>query len=84
VVAIPDAEWGEIGRAHVVPIENESIEPTALAGWLETRLARYKQPREIVIESALPRTASGKVQKHLLGNDTTLNPTLNTTRTPSA
>lgn len=66
VVAVPDPEWGEIGRAHVVPVRAGTIEPDALSDWLETRLARFKQPREIVIESALPRTASGKVQKHLL------------------
>jgi fatty-acyl-CoA synthase len=80
VVAIPDPEWGEIGCAHVVPVESETIEPAALAEWLTTRLARYKQPREIVIESALPRTASGKVQKHLLEKHSTLSTTLSTKR----
>ena len=30
------------------------------------RLARYKLPREVVVVAELPRTASGKVQKHAL------------------
>jgi fatty-acyl-CoA synthase len=30
------------------------------------RLAKYKIPKSIVVTQALPRTASGKVQKHIL------------------
>ena len=66
VVAIPDPKWGEVGRAHVVTVEREAIDANALTAWLQTRLARFKQPREFVFEKALPRTASGKIQKHLL------------------
>lgn len=69
VVAVPDAEWGQIGRAHIVPARSRTIDPAELSDWLNTRLARFKQPREIVIEAALPRTASGKIQKHRLGRD---------------
>jgi acyl-CoA synthetase (AMP-forming)/AMP-acid ligase II len=83
VVAVPDLEWGEIGHAHVVLTDAGLIEPDALTEWLTTRLARFKLPRAIVIESALPRTASGKVQKHLLMTSATTQPTL-TTRTASS
>ena len=38
----------------------------AVLGWLADRLARYKQPRAVHVVEALPRTASGKVQKHRL------------------
>ncbi len=68
VVAIPDPEWGEVGRAHIVLAPDKTTLPAHLREWLATRLARYKQPREIIIESELPRTASGKVQKHRLGS----------------
>jgi fatty-acyl-CoA synthase len=66
VIAIPDPDWGEVGRAHVVPVPARTIDPETLSDWLKTRLARFKHPREFVIEATLPRTASGKVQKHLL------------------
>ena len=66
VVAIPDAAWGEVGRAHVVAKPGRTLDREALLSWLGARLARFKQPREIVIDSVLPRTASGKVQKHRL------------------
>ena len=70
VVAIPDARWGEVGRAHLVAKPGRSIAREPLAAWLSERLARFKQPQEYVIEEALPRTASGKVQKHRLGGRT--------------
>ncbi len=66
VVAIPDARWGEVGRAHLVAKPGRAIEREQLTLWLAERLARFKQPREYVFEEALPRTASGKVQKHRL------------------
>jgi len=66
VIGIPDPEWGEVGRAHVVLRADCLVEPRELLAWLGSRLARYKLPREIQLESELPRTASGKVQKHLL------------------
>jgi acyl-CoA synthetase (AMP-forming)/AMP-acid ligase II len=69
VIAIPDPEWGETGRAHVVLRSEATTRPAHLLEWLKTRLARFKQPREIILEAELPRTASGKVQKHLLGQD---------------
>lgn len=66
VVAIPDARWGEVGRAHLVLHTGRALTPSALSDWLAPRLARYKQPRAFVFEASLPRTASGKVQKHRL------------------
>ena len=66
VISVPDAEWGEIGRAHLVAATGRTLRAEPIAEWLSTRLARYKQPRSFIIETELPRTASGKVQKHRL------------------
>jgi fatty-acyl-CoA synthase len=66
VISVPDAEWGEIGRAHLVAATGRTLRAEPIAKWLSTRLARYKQPRSFIIETELPRTASGKVQKHRL------------------
>ncbi|MFI5317728.1 MAG: class I adenylate-forming enzyme family protein, partial [Myxococcota bacterium] len=65
VVGVPDARWGEAGRAYVVP-SREPFDSAELLAWAGARLARYKLPREVVIVAELPRTASGKVQKHAL------------------
>jgi fatty-acyl-CoA synthase len=66
IVAVADAKWGEVGRAHVVAKPGVTLDLEAVKAWLATRLARFKQPRELVIEAVLPRTASGKIQKHRL------------------
>ena len=65
VVGVPDPRWGEAGRAYVVPAR-EPFDSAELLAWAGERLARYKLPREVVIVAELPRTASGKVQKHAL------------------
>ena len=65
VVGVPDERWGEAGRAYVVP-SREPFDASELLVWASERLARYKLPREVVVVAELPRTASGKVQKHVL------------------
>jgi fatty-acyl-CoA synthase len=65
VVGVEDREWGEVGRAYVVPAR-ATLAVEELERWVDARLARYKRPRQWVVVSELPRTASGKVRKHLL------------------
>jgi fatty-acyl-CoA synthase len=63
VVGVPDPTWGEVGVAFVVLRPGESLTKGELLAFAETRLARYKLPREVVFVVALPRTAYGKVVK---------------------
>jgi fatty-acyl-CoA synthase len=77
VVGVPDATWGEVGVAFVVPRPGEELTKAGLLAFAETRLARYKLPKEVVFVDALPRTAYGKVVKgelrdrYLAGRGTT-------------
>jgi fatty-acyl-CoA synthase len=66
VVGVPDPRWGESGRAFVVLEDGETLDGEALLAWGSERLARFKLPREFVPVDALPRTETGKVQKHRL------------------
>ena len=59
VVGAPHAKWGETPVA-VVAAEGE-IDETAVLGYLEGRIARYKRPTRVVFVDALPRNAMGKV-----------------------
>ncbi len=65
VVGVPDERWGESGRAYVVPTR-PPLDTAELLEWTRKRLAAFKVPREVVVVVELPRTASGKVQKHAL------------------
>jgi fatty-acyl-CoA synthase len=67
VVAMADEKWGEVGCAylmaqpgHDIPVSDE------LESYCRERLAAYKVPRQFVTVPDFPRTAAGKVQKHLL------------------
>ena len=66
VVGVANERWGEIGRAHVVLEAGEQLDVETLREWASSRLAGFKLPGELAVESELPRTASGKVQKHRL------------------
>jgi len=66
VVGIPDTTWGESGRAFVVPAPGAEIDGEALLAWGRERLAKFKLPSEFVAVDTLPRTVTGKLQKHRL------------------
>jgi fatty-acyl-CoA synthase len=66
VIGVPDAKWGEVGAAYLIPRPGAEIDAAALLAWCRERLAGYKVPRSLDIVADLPRTAAGKVQKHVL------------------
>lgn len=66
IVGIPDARWGEVGRAYIIAVAGRTITVEAVLAHCNARLARFKVPKSVVLTDAIPRTASGKVQKHLL------------------
>jgi fatty-acyl-CoA synthase len=68
VLPRPDEKWGEVGRAYVL-LADGAQQPAAdeLELHCRGRLAAYKVPRSFEFVTDFPRTAAGKVQKHLLG-----------------
>jgi fatty-acyl-CoA synthase len=66
VLGVPDSQWGEVGCAFVVPVAGSSLDAARLASHCGGRLAKFKVPKRFEILRELPRTPSGKVQKHLL------------------
>ncbi|MEZ5353874.1 MAG: AMP-binding protein [Bryobacteraceae bacterium] len=64
VVGVPDSLRGEVPVAYLVtpdPLDEHRLEQACRAS-----LASFKVPRAFIRVDALPRTALGKVQKHLL------------------
>jgi fatty-acyl-CoA synthase len=66
VAGVPDEKWGEVGCAHIILRQGSSCDASALTAWCRERLAAYKVPRHVMFTRDFPRTAAGKVQKHLL------------------
>ncbi|OLN97380.1 Long-chain-fatty-acid-CoA ligase FadD13 [Colletotrichum chlorophyti] len=66
VVGVPDPVWGDAGRAYVVARSGSQLTHEDLVSYCQALIARFKVPKETVFVSGLPRTGSGKIQKHLL------------------
>lgn len=66
MIAVPSQRWGEAVHAVVVP--RLGVRPTEaeLIEWTRERLAHFKCPASIEFRPELPRTATGKVKKHVL------------------
>ncbi len=65
VIGVPHPDFGEGVVAVVVAEPDTQISPETIASNLGD-MARFKQPKHIVIVDALPRNSMGKVQKNIL------------------
>ena len=66
VYGVSDSLWGQRVAAAVVLRPGAVLDAADLQAWCRRRLARFKVPRHIEAVAALPRTASGKLQRHLV------------------
>ncbi|MFF9475432.1 AMP-binding protein [Streptomyces roseolus] len=69
VVGRPDALRGQAVVAYAVVrdgVPRDAATAAALRAFVRARLAPYKTPRAVVFVAALPRTATGKLQRHRL------------------
>jgi acyl-CoA synthetase (AMP-forming)/AMP-acid ligase II len=69
VAGLPDLEFGEVVAAAVVPAKSTFPTEESLRAALRETLSSYKVPRRIVFiaEGEIPRTATGKLKLHELG-----------------
>ena len=67
VIGVTDEKWGEVGCAFVM-LKNGvlPIGGGELIQFCRSNLAGFKTPKQVVFVEDFPRTAAGKVQKHLL------------------
>ncbi len=65
MIGIPDDKWGELVTALIVA-RDDSLTPEAVIAHCREHLAGFKCPKRVEFVDALPRTATGKVQKFKL------------------
>lgn len=65
VVAMPHEKWGETPCAFIELAPGASATAEELTQHCRENLAAYKIPRRFIFEG-IPRTSTGKIQKHLL------------------
>ena len=65
VVAMEDETWGEVPCAFVDLKTGKKPDEQQLIEFCTQRMARFKKPKKIIF-GPLPKTATGKIQKHEL------------------
>jgi fatty-acyl-CoA synthase len=66
VIGAADTKWGEVGHAYILIRPDHTIDQSEVRAWSRARLAAYKVPQHITFVGEFPRTAAGKIQKHVL------------------
>jgi fatty-acyl-CoA synthase len=65
VVAMPDEKWGESPCAFVELRPGAAVTEAELIAFVRGEIAHFKAPRAVRF-AEIPRTSTGKVQKHVL------------------
>jgi malonyl-CoA/methylmalonyl-CoA synthetase len=66
VIGVPHADFGEGVVAVLVPRPGARLEEEVILESIKPKIARFKQPKRIVVLDELPRNTMGKVQKNVL------------------
>lgn len=66
VIGVPHPDFGEGVVAVLVANTGASVDLAALNQMAGDRLARFKQPKDVIVVDELPRNTMGKVQKNML------------------
>lgn len=66
VFGVPHADFGEAVVAAVEPAPGAAIDAAEVLRKLRSRLVGYKLPKALFVETALPMTELGKIQRNML------------------
>ena len=60
---VPDEKWGEVPKAIIVLQEGRNVTEQEMIDYCRPNMAHFKAPKSIEFVEALPKTATGKLQK---------------------
>jgi fatty-acyl-CoA synthase len=66
VIGVAVVRWGEVGHAVLRLRPGTQLDTAQVLAFARANLAAYKVPKHITVVEDYPRTAAGKVQKHVL------------------
>ncbi|MFS2126088.1 malonate--CoA ligase [Pseudomonas sp. Pseusp97] len=66
VIGVPHPDFGEGVTAVLVASKGQAPSEAQVLAALDGKLARFKQPKRVMVVDALPRNVMGKVQKNVL------------------
>ncbi|MFL6518259.1 MAG: AMP-binding protein, partial [Bacillus sp. (in: firmicutes)] len=66
VIAIPDEKWGEVPKAIIVLQPGAHVTEEEMIRFCKSEMAHFKAPKAVEFVEALPKTATGKLQKYRL------------------
>jgi acyl-CoA synthetase (AMP-forming)/AMP-acid ligase II len=69
VIGLPHERWSEAITAVVVPKPGATVDEAALLAALRDLLDPYKIPKAVIVVDVMPRTSTGKIQKHRLRDE---------------
>ena len=69
VIGVPHPDFGETAIGILVSVNGQKIDLETIEKTLHEKLARFKQPRKLVVVDSLPRNTMGKVQKNILRSE---------------
>lgn len=66
IIGVPHSDLGETVTAVIVPDGTNQVSLGAIHAFLAKKLAKFKQPKNLIVVDDLPRNTMGKVQKKQL------------------
>ena len=66
VIAIPNEKWGEVPKAIIVLQPGAKVTKEEIIQFCRSNMAHFKAPKAVEFVDALPKTATGKLQKYRL------------------
>ena len=66
VIGVASEQWGEVGLALVLLEDGADLTLADVEAYCADKLARYKQPKQLVVVDDFPRNVTGKIEKNVL------------------